>query len=438
MKIGLIAMNGIRVADEALSKMGLTLPGVLDRGRAVASMPSLALLTLAGLTPAKHTVEYLEVPDLSLAKDIPQDFDLVAISSYSAQILEAYELSDAFRSAGIKVVMGGPHVTSLPQEAAHHCDAVAIGEGEAIWSSILEDCQKNQLKQFYGAPFSKFDMSDAPMPRFELLDASKYNRLTVQTSRGCPHRCEFCASSLILTDRYKQKPAAKVLAEIDRIKEIWRRPFIEFADDNSFVDKQYWLDLLPQLRNRQVRWFAETDLSVAEDETLLGLMSDSGCAQVLVGLESPSSAHLDKVELRNNWKMKRFWRYKQAVRKIQSYGIRVIGCFVLGLDGQGPEVFDELYDFAIDLELFDVQVTVLTAFPGTPLFSRLDKQGRILESENWNKCTLFDVNFQPDCMSADQLKDGFKNLVQRLYTQELTEWRRESFRRNLKVTRKAS
>ncbi len=121
-------------------------------------------------------------------------------------------------------------------------------------------------------------MNASPMPAFEMLDISRYNRLTVQTSRGCPWRCAFCASSILLTHRYKQKPVAKVLAEIDAIRNLWRRPFIEFADDNAFVNRAWWKQFLPELRNRHVRWFAETDLSVADDEELLELMRDAGCA----------------------------------------------------------------------------------------------------------------------------------------------------------------
>ena len=126
-----------------------------------------------------------------------------------------------------------------------------------------------------------------PMPAYELLEVEKYNRLTVQTSRGCPFQCEFCRSSVLLTSRYKQKPVARVLAEIDRIRQLWRRPFIEFADDNAFVNHRYWKELLPVLKRRHVRWFAETDLSIHEDDELLDLMRQSGCAEVLIGFESP-------------------------------------------------------------------------------------------------------------------------------------------------------
>lgn len=438
MRIGLIAMSGIKVYDEELLRLGLTLPGFVERGKAVASLPSLALLTLAGLTPKRHSVEYIEVPDLKELESIPDEFDLVGISSYSAQILDAYELATKYRDKGIPVVIGGPHVTCLPHEASRYCDAVAIGEGEPIWLDILDDVERGELKRFYGSPFSNFDMKDAPMPAFELLDPHKYNRLTVQTSRGCPHRCEFCAASILISDRYKQKPKNKVLAEIDKIKDIWKRPFIEFADDNTLVARSYWKELLPDLSKRQVRWFAETDISVAEDNELLKLMSNSGCAQVLIGLESPITEGLNGLELRSNWKLKTWWHHKKAIAKIQRHGIRVIGCFILGLDGHGPHVADELFAFVNELGLFDVQVTIQTAFPGTPLYDRLKKADRIIEDENWRKCTLFDVNFQPTAMTANELTECFKELVIKLYSDEQTNWRRNNFKQNLKIARKAS
>lgn len=436
MKIALIAMNGIRTCDETLLQLGFSLPGFIQRGRAIASLPSLALLTLAGMTPADVELDYIEVPDLRFFEPILDGYDAVAISSYSAQILDAYELADRYREKEIPVIIGGPHVSYLPEEAAEHCDAVAIGEGEAIWSDIIEDLKLGQLKQSYGSIFSNFDMKDAPMPAFELLEPSKYNRLTVQTSRGCPHRCEFCAASILLSKKYKQKPKEKVLAEIDKIKSIWRRPFIEFADDNSLVDTNYWLDLLPPLKKRGVKWFAETDISLAENDGLLCLMSESGCAQVLIGLESPELTGLDGIELNSNWKWKNWWRYKQAIRKIQGHGIRVIGCFIVGLDGHDAGTIDRLFDFIDELDLFDVQITVQTAFPGTPLYARLKNEGRLCEESNWRKCTLFDVNFEPTNMTREELSQGFKSLAEQLYSDKLTALRRRKFNDTVRAARR--
>lgn len=423
-------MSGIRVCDKELLRLGLTLPGFVERSKVIASLPSLGLLTLAGMTPSCHEVSYIEIADLATdeaAYDSFRDFDLVAISSFSAQIKEAYRLADVIRAKNVVVVLGGLHVTALPDEAKKHCDSVVLGEGEAVWTQVLLDAEKGGLKPFYRGTDDGFDLDQAPMPAFELLAIDKYNRLTVQTSRGCTHHCEFCASSKLLTKRYKQKPAHKVLAEIDKIRELWERPFIEFADDNTFVNKDYWKSLLPELKKRKLRWFTESDISIAQDRDLLRLMRQSGCAQVLIGLESPSSEQVSGLEIKNNWKAKQANLYKEAINAIQSQGISVNGCFILGLDSQGPGIFDQVYEFVRDSGLHEVQITIQTAFPGTPLLKRLEKEGRILEGGAWEKCTLFDINYLPRNMTAHELAEGFKTLGTKLYSDAFTEKRRNHF-----------
>ena len=434
MNIGLFPMSGIRVCDTELLRLGLTLPGFVERSKTIASLPSLGLLTLAGMTPSRHRVHYVEVPDGRLLDPLPDGLDLAAISTYSAQIDEAYELAQRFKAVGVPSVIGGPHVTALPEEAAEHCDAVAVGEGEPLWLEVLEDAERGHLRQYYRADDNEFDMV-APVPAFELLDISKYNRLTVQTSRGCPHHCEFCASSIVLTHKYKQKPVAKVWEEIDKILAIWDRPFIEFADDNSFVNHSYWKELLTGLRGKGLKWFAETDISVADDPQLLDLMRETGCAQVLIGLESPTEAALRGLELRGDWKFKKFSHFKEAIRAIQSHGVTVNGCFVLGLDGHTADVFDQVFTFVKESGLYEVQVTLMTPFPGTPLYARLESENRLLEPRNWKKCTLFDINFRPSGMSVKELHDGFKKLAVELYGEEFVNLRRSRFKRAVRDQR---
>jgi radical SAM superfamily enzyme YgiQ (UPF0313 family) len=433
MKIGFIAMSGVRAHNAELTRLGLTLPGFVERNKIIASLPSLSLLTLAGLTPGKFEVEYREIADIKSAGGLPEDYDLVAISTFTAQVYEAYQVADFYRSRNIPVIMGGLTISSLAEEAQQHCTSVVVGEGEPLWPRVLADFERGSLKPLYlQCPPGDYDLGAAPMPRFDLLDPDKYNRITVQTSRGCPHKCDFCASSILLTSKYKLKPVEKVIAEIQAIKQIWPRPFIEFADDNSFVHRPHYKALLRELAKEKLRWFTEADISVAQDDELLGLMRDSGCQQVLIGLESPRRKSLNGVELKHNWKLRQQEDYQAAIAKIQSYGVTVNGCFILGLDGDTPEVFEEVLQFVRESGLYEVQITFLTAFPGTPLYRRLKAEGRLIRERAWELCTLFDFNITPRNMSVAELQRGFLDLAKQLYSAGETTGRRGKFKKMLK------
>jgi len=436
MQIALIAMSGIRAHNPELTEMGMTLPGFVERGQAIASLPSLSLLTLAALTPDRHEVSYHEIDDVTEV-DEPPDADLVAIATFTAQVKDAYELSDRYRRNGVTTVMGGLHVTSCPEEALEHSDIIVIGEGEVMWRRLLQDVEEGRAERMYDARGCEFELADAPIPRFDLLDPERYNRITVQTNRGCPWQCEFCASSILLTPRYKLKPVHNVIEEIRTVKSIWPRPFIEFADDNSFVQKRRSRELAEAMGSEDVRWFTETDISVADDLELLGLLREAGCAEVLIGLESPSAGSLDGVELKRNWKLKQIDRYREAITRIQEHGVAVNACFILGLDGDGPEIFEAVESFVDETRPFDVQITVQTPFPGTPLYDRLRSEGRLLEEGAWEKCTLFDVNYRPLGMTAEQLERGLIELGGRLYSEEATRSRRKGFVRQWRQGRQA-
>jgi radical SAM superfamily enzyme YgiQ (UPF0313 family) len=427
MKLGLLAVSGIRVVDAELMALGLNLPGFVERSKVIASLPSLGLLTLAGLTPPHVDVAYVEMPDVEPAQPLPGPFDAVAISSLSATIHDAYALAARYRAAGVKVILGGLHVTACPDEAALHADAIVVGEGEPVWPELVRDLERGELKSRYDARTRPFDLAQAPMPRFDLLDTSRYNRLTVQTQRGCPWNCEFCGASVRLSPRFKTKPVPKVIAELQRIKELWPHPFIEFADDNTFADKRRGRELARALAPLGIRWFTESDISVADDPELLRLLKDSGCAQILVGLEAPDAAGLDGLELGHNWKLRRRDGYLRAIERIQDAGITVNGCLVLGLDPHGTDSFDRIWEFVRESGLFEVQITVMTAFPGTPLYARLLREGRLIAPEAWETCTLFDVNFQPAKMSVAELRGGLRDLGTRIYSAEFTEQRRRRF-----------
>lgn len=440
LRVGFVAMSGVRCANRELLELGLTLPGFVERSQVVASLPSLGLLTLAGLTPEdRFGCEYLEVPDLAALGPggLPAgDFDLVAISSFSAQIFEAYALADRFRAAGVTVVLGGLHVSALPDEAAAHADAVVIGEGEPVWPEVLRDFEAGRLRPRYDARGRGFLLSDAPMPRFELLEPERYNRLTVQTQRGCPFACEFCAASIRLDPRFKTKPVPKVLAELRRVRELWPHPFVEFADDNTFADKARGRELCRAMAPLGLRWFTETDVSIARDPELLRLLRASGCAQILIGLESPQAHGLHGVEQKSNWKRRQADTYREAIERIQNAGVTVNACFVLGLDGTDRTSFEAVWDFVRETGVFEVQITVLTPFPGTPLARRLESEGRLTHPGAWDRCTLFDVNYRPSHMSLAELESGFRELGRKLYDRDFTNARRRAFvRRKLERER---
>lgn len=433
MKLGLLALSGVRCRNEELLKLGLTLPGFVERSKVIASLPSLGLLTLAGMTPPEVEVSYLELPEPGTLTQLPGDFDAVAISSFTAQIKEAYQLAGRYRAAGVKVLLGGLHVTLCPDEAAAHADAIVIGEAEPVWPRVVADLLANRLQARYDARGQAFDFADSPMPRFELLDPAAYNRLTVQTQRGCPYHCDFCAASIRLNPKFRVKPVDRVLAEIRRIKEIWPRPFIEFADDNTFADKAHARELVRALIPEGLRWFTESDISIARDPVLLGLLRESGCEQILIGLESPQAAGLEGIECKGNWKLRQLDGYKRDIAAIQEAGITVNGCFVLGLDGTDASSFEAVFDFVRESGLYEVQVTLMTPFPGTPLYTRLADAGRITHPGAWELCTLFDLNFRPLGMTAEELEHGFRDLLGRLYQDDVVRERRRGFFRRLRA-----
>jgi radical SAM superfamily enzyme YgiQ (UPF0313 family) len=429
-------MSGVRIYDPELRALGMTLPGFIERGKVIASMPSLGLLTLAGLTPEEWDVAYVEVDALdeeSIQQIIGDPASLVAISSLTARIEDAYILADRLRTAGKKVVIGGLHASVEPDEVASHADAVAVGEGEALWRNILDDAKGNALKKFYRASPSH-DFGDVTIPRYDLLDLSRYNRIPLQTTRGCPLDCSFCGASRLISP-YKRKSIEQVSRELETIRALWPRPFIELADDNTFVNKKWGRQLVEELGKHNIRWFTETDVSIAEDEELLDGLAESGCAQLLIGLESVDDESLSETDSKG-WKRRKRDRYLHAIEAIQSRGISVNGCFAFGFDHDDPTCFRRTFEFIRESNLTEAQVTILTPFPGTGLYSRLRSEKRLLHDSIWSRCTLFDLTFSPARMSVDQLRGGFRDLVAELYSEAETARRRKHLRQSARAAKR--
>lgn len=441
MKIGFLATGGLRVCDSRLIELGLTMPSVVQRAQAIASLPSLGLLYVAAATPDGHELQYWEAkPEPSQdngngdGKPRPRvpieafDCDLVAISALSAQAFEAYALADELRAAGVQVAIGGLHVSVLPDEALQHADYVVVGEAENVWPELVRAVERGSKQRLWrGADFPGVDVAKLPVPRYDLLGERPYNRFTVQTSRGCPWRCDFCASNVMLGLPYRKRPPAGVRRDIEALIELYGHPFVEFADDNTFVDKDWGKRLCREIAPLGVQWFTETDVSVADDLELLAAMREAGCREVLIGIESPDAGPLGGIEMRSDFKARRAEQHRAAIERIQSQGIAVNACFVLGLDGHRSDVFENVLRFVEETKPFDVQITVMTPFPGTPLYDRLLAEKRILQPGRWDLCTLFDVNFQPLHMSPDELRAGLYWLAERLYREPIVHARQRFY-----------
>jgi radical SAM superfamily enzyme YgiQ (UPF0313 family) len=420
----------LRVREEQLAELGARLPGLADRADAIAQLPSLGLLTLAGMLPEDWTCSYREVSAIeddlvqSLVRERPQ---LVAMSALTASAPQAYALADKLRAENLPTVFGGLHATTCADEAAAHFDVVCLGEGELVWRQILGDARDGNLKSRYAAIWTDREIN-WPIPKFDLLADRPLARWTLQTQRGCPLACEFCAASRLIS-RFREKPFERVCAELAAIKQLDPRPVIELADDNTFVGPRDPEPLLAALADADARYFTEVDWRVGERPALVRQLAVSGCVQVLIGIESlvfrypgmgSKTAPLERV--------------MAAIDQIQDAGVAVIGCFIVGADGETAKSLDRLASFLRQSDLADVQVTLHTPFPGTPLRARLAREGRLLSDRDWSHYTLFDVTFQPDQLSVTQLELGYRDLLTAVFddgqTARRAAIRREIWRRN--------
>ncbi len=233
--VAFVPFTGLRVKEQELLALGMSLPGLRPRAEAISQLPALGLLTLAGLTPPDWTCSYHAGADQDelLARLVDERPTLVAISALTASVEEAYRLGDKLRGAGLLTVIGGLHATVCAEEASKRCDAVVVGEGEPVWLEVLSDAAAGELRPIYRAP-RNYDLSQAPLPRFELLGKIPPARLTLQTQRGCPLACEFCGASRLL-GCFREKPAALIERELAAIRTSAPGVPVELADDNTFA-----------------------------------------------------------------------------------------------------------------------------------------------------------------------------------------------------------
>jgi radical SAM superfamily enzyme YgiQ (UPF0313 family) len=421
----LIPFTGFRVREAAMLELGMTLPGLRHRAAAIGQLPALGLLTLAGMTPDHWTCSYREAAsaDEALAEEVAsQRPTLVALSALTASVEEAYRFSALLRHRGIPVVLGGLHATACPDEAAEHVDAVVIGEGEPVWRELLADAEVGALKPRYRAA-RPFDLAEAPLPRFDLLtQPGQRPRLTLQTQRGCPFACDFCGASRLLGG-FREKPTANLLRELDALTRLVPRPILELADDNTFAGSRDFGPFFEALARSGARYFTEADWRLGERPELLRGLAASGCVQVLVGIESLVHRHSGM-----GAKQAELPRIMEAIARIQEAGVAVIGCFLLGADGEDRPSIDRLIRFILDSSLADVQITLPTPFPGTALQRRLRQQGRLLAERGWSHYTLFDVTYQPDRLSVSELEEALRMTLRAVFAPAAAE-RRARLRR---------
>lgn len=418
-------LTGVRVASDVVRDLGVRLPDLRRRGDAVTQLPALGLLTLAGMLPPGMSASWhpASAVDADLVNAISESRPrLVAVSATTASAEEAYRLGETLRGEGVACVLGGLHATACPEEAALHFDAVVVGDGESVWPSVLADAERGQLRPRYHRPWSPA-LPDWPLPRFD-LPARQPSRWTLQTQRGCPFACEFCAASRLLGP-YREKPVGAVQRELDALRALDATPVIELADDNTFAVREDAADLLDALEASGVRWFTEVDWRIGERPEILARLAAAGCVQVLIGLESQVLRYPGMGAKQADWD-----RMLRAIDKIQAAGVAVHGCFIVGADGETRASMDRLEAFVLASDLADVQITLETPFPGTGLRRRLERQGRLLAHRGWSYHTLFDVTFQPDVLSVEELERGFHDLLARVHAPEAVA-RRSRLRREI-------
>jgi radical SAM superfamily enzyme YgiQ (UPF0313 family) len=419
--VSLVSLSGFRVHEQQLLQYGMTLPGFRERARALAELPALGLLTLAGLLPEHWSCSYRApvAVDSDLVEHLMAEApSLVALSALTASIEEAYRLSDTLRARGIKTVLGGLHVTACPDEAKLHADAIVVGPGERVWRELLEDAEQDALQEIYHTPrrASRGTSAEWPRPRLDLLgDVSRY---TLQTQRGCPLACDFCAASRLL-ERFREKPAECIRLELEQITSLAGNPIIELADDNTFAGNRDFAELLEHFQDARVRWFTESDWRLGERRELLPRLARAGCVQVLVGIESIVFRYPGM-----GGKQAELQRIMDAVQAIQEAGVAVNGCFIVGADGESHESLEQLIEFLMESPLADIQLTVQTPFPGTALRERLKSEQRLLADRGWPHYSLFEVTYQPDRLSVSELERGFREAITHVYGPEATRRRR--------------
>jgi radical SAM superfamily enzyme YgiQ (UPF0313 family) len=361
--------------------------------------PPLSLLTLAGLTP-RDGYEVIVRDEHIESSEVTGHVDLVGIQTYVSSANRAYELAALWRGRGAKVVLGGIHPTTLPEEAAAHADAVCLGPAETVWGEILADFERGRLQRFYRGECAG-SAALVPLPRRDLRNPRGYLiRNTMVTSRGCPHACDFCyKSSFWGRDYHEARPLAAIERELAEVDD----GLVFFLDDNLLADRQHARGLFAVLRGSGILWQAAGSLDVTRTPGYLDEAYAAGCRSLFVGFESLSPETMR----RQNKPVNAITDYAEACRRFHEAGIMINGSFVFGFDGDGPDVFARTVEFTERNQLLTATFHILTPFPGTPAFARLEAEGRLLHRD-W---TLYDTDhavFRPRHVTPERLEEGHR------------------------------
>ena len=389
-------------------------------------VPPQSLLALAALTPPEHVVEICDENVTPLRMDDRPD--LVGITVYVASAGRAYEIARRYRERGIPVVLGGLHVSALPDEALRHADAIVVGEAEETWPQVIADAAQGRLRRRYPEQGTQHDLRrecDANGRR----DASHWGspgvgaipvrcrdmipRRTYLTgnsliaTRGCNRHCVFCYRSSQPDSPFRRRPVQDVVAEV---KDMKGGCFV-LLDDNLAADRRYARTLFGALRGSSKVWMGAASIDVAGDERLLDAMAESGCCSLFIGLESIRQENLDAMGKSGN----HVALYREYVRRIRERGIMVNGSFVFGFDADDATVFDRTTDWAREACLDTATFHILTPYPGTPLFQQMEYAGRIIDHD-WAHYDTAHVVFNPKRMTSEELAQGYERAYDRFYT----------------------
>lgn len=368
--------------------------------------PKSAFEALADVTPQEHSIEIIDERFEKI--DFEEDYDIIGISAMTNQAPRAYTVADEFRRREKKVVLGGWHPSALPEEAKQHADSVVIGEAEDLWPQLLKDIDKGKLKQIYKQE-RPVDLSSVPITGSGKIKQKAFrSAVTIEATRGCPHGCDFCAITHSPGRRiFRVRPIERVIEEIQLLPQ----KYLLFRDASLTIDPEYTKRLFKHMKELDKKIFCYGNANVLlRDEELLKLACEAGCIAWAIGFDSVSQKSIDAIGKTTN----KVNEYKAVINKIHDFGMNVEGSFMFGFDADTSDIFDCTLDFVCDCELDEAEFYILTPFPGTPLFDRLEKQNRIL-IRDWSKYDGTNVVFKPKHITAEELIDGIKKMYDGFY-----------------------